>query len=83
MFGFGWVRTHLGVILSDAFGSFKFLDGFLEKWTNWSKIWARSRVLRRGEGTPHRSEGPRHVVACSRRGVAEKRIFSILGVAAA
>ena len=23
MFGFGWVRTHLGVILSDALGVFK------------------------------------------------------------
>ena len=33
------------------------------------KIWAMSGVLRRDVGTPRRRGGPRHGVACPRRGV--------------
>ena len=47
------------------------------------KIWAKSGVLRRGEGTPHRSEGPRHDVACPRRGVTKRKNLAILGFAVA
>ena len=36
-------------------------------------------VLCRDVGTPRRSEGPRHDVACPHRGVAEKRIFPSSG----
>ena len=32
MFGFGWVRTHLGVVFGDVFGLFWFLVEFMEKW---------------------------------------------------
>ena len=52
MFGFAWVRTHLGVILSDALGVFKsfgLISGKIEEMIK--KIWARSRVLRCGKGT--------------------------------
>ena len=34
MFGFGWVRTDLGVVLNDSFGLF---FRFLEKWTKSAK----------------------------------------------
>ena len=38
MFGFGWVRTHLGVVFGDACGLFwGFLVGFLEKGTKSTK----------------------------------------------
>ena len=38
MLGFGWVRTHLGVVFGDAFGLFGgFLVGYLEKWTKSAK----------------------------------------------
>ena len=54
-----------------------FLVGVLEKKKKEEiiKIWAVSRVLHSSRGTPRRSEGPRHGVACPRRSVAEKRIF--------
>ena len=56
MFGFAWVRTHLGVNLSDALGVFKSFGLISEKMEEMIKIWGRSGVLRRGEGTPRRSK---------------------------
>ena len=58
-----------------------FLVGVLEKKEEEIiKIWAVSRVLRSSGGTPRRSEGPCHGVACPRRSVAEKRIFPSSGL---
>ena len=34
MFGFGWVRTHLGVVFGDAFGLF---------WGSWLDFWKKEK----------------------------------------
>ena len=65
MFGFAWVRTHLGVILSDVLGVLKSFGLISEKKKKLSKIWSRSGVLCPDEGTPRRSK------AVLRRGTAE------------
>ena len=44
------------------------------------KIWAMSGVLSHDVGTPRRSEGPCHYVACPRRGVAEWEAGQALGM---
>ena len=44
-----------------------------------SKIWASSRVLRHGVVTLRSSVGPRHGVACSHRGMAEKEAWPASG----
>ena len=39
MFGFGWVRIHLGVVFGDAFGVFEaFWSGFLKNGQNDKKF---------------------------------------------
>ena len=64
MFGFGWVRTHLGVVFGDAFGiTLGFLVGFLEKGTKSANLGCFG-VLRRGVGIPRSNVGPRQGVAC-------------------
>ena len=77
MFGFGEVRTHLGVVFSDAFGIFEGLGWISEKIEEIRKIWAMSGVLRRGVVIPRRSEGQRQGVACPRHGVAKRRIWPV------
>ena len=75
MFGFGWVRTHLGVVFGDAFGVFCWISG---KRDEISKIWANFGVLRRDVGIPCSNVGPRQGIACPRSGVAERRLFATL-----
>ena len=79
MFGFGEVRTHLGVVFSDSFGIFEGFGRISGKIEEIIRIWAMSGVLRCGVGTPHRSKGPHHGMACPRDGMAEKGIFPSLG----
>ena len=76
MFGFAWVRTHLGVILNDALGVFKSFGLISKKMKKLSKIWARSGVLHHSKGTPRRSKE-------LRRGKAEWEEWLGLGFAAA
>ena len=72
MFGFSWVRTHLGVVFSDAFGLFwGFLVGFLEIGTKSANL-GNFGVLRHGVGIPRSNVGPLQGVACPRHCVAER-----------
>ena len=58
MFGFGWVRIHLGVVFGDAFGYLRLFGWVFKKMDKMiKKIWAMSGALRRGVGTPRRSRG--------------------------
>ena len=70
MFGFGEVRTHLGVVFSDAFELIE--DFWLDLWKmdEFSTIWKFSRVLRRGVGIPTQlcRPTPRRGTSTSRRG---------------
>ena len=68
MFCFGGVKTHLGDMC------------LMLKTANLGRL---SRFLRHSGGTPPRSEGPCHSVACPHHGVDEKRIFPILRLVAA
>ena len=73
MFGFGWVRTHLGVVFGDAFGLlWGFWLDFWKKGQN-QQLWANFEVLRLGVGIPYSSVGPRQGVACPHCGVVEMR----------
>ena len=79
MFGFGWVRTHLGVVFSDAF---ELLWGFwLDLWKKGrnQQIWENFGVLCSGVGIPHSSVGPLQGVACPRRSMAEKEVWTASG----
>ena len=79
MFGFGEVRTHLGVVFNDAFGLFEVFGWISEKMDEIRKIWAISGVLHRGVGTLCSSLGPRQGVACPRRNVAKRRLGQASG----
>ena len=59
MFGFGWVRTRLGVVFGDSFGLFLGFGCIYGKMDEIKKIWAISGVLRRGVRIPCSSIGPR------------------------
>ena len=75
MFGFGEVRTHLGVVFRDAFGLIKgFLVRFLKKWKKASKFGKC-----RGAKLPRSSVGPHQGVARPHRGMVEKEIWPALG----
>ena len=70
MFGFGEVRTHLGVVFSDAF---RLIEGFwLDFWKmdEFMKIWKFSRVLRCDVRIPtqQRRPMPRRGTSTPRRG---------------
>ena len=72
MFGFGWVRTHLGVVFGEAFRlfwSFGLISGKRDKIY---KIRANFGVLLRGVGIPRSSVGPR-------RGVAKREVWKASG----
>ena len=79
MFGFGWVRTHLGVVFGDAFGLFWGFGWIYGKSDEISKIWANFRVLHHDVGIPRSSVGPRQGVACPRHGVAARRLGQASG----
>ena len=79
MFGYGWVRTRLGLVFSDAFGLF---------WGFWLDFWKNGRnqqnlgkfgVLCRDVGIPRRNVGPRQGMARPRRGVAEREVWTASG----
>ena len=74
MLGFGWVRTHLGVVFGDACGLFWGFYWISRKKDEINKIWAHFKVLRHNVEMPRRSVGPRQGVACPRRGMAERRL---------
>ena len=83
MFGFGWVRTHLGVVFNDVFGLFWiFLVRFLEKGTKSANL-SNFGVLRHGVGIPRSNIGPRQGVACPRHSAAEWEAWTSLGYAEA
>ena len=73
MFGFGWVRTHLGVVFYDAFVVFEVFGWISGKMDEMSKTLASSRVLRHGVVTLHSNVGPRQGVACPRRRATPRR----------
>ena len=83
MFGFGEVRTHLGVVFGDACGLFWVFSWIYEQRDEINKIWANYKVLRYGVGIPRNSVGPRRGVACPRRGVVEREDLASLGCYAA
>ena len=83
MFGFGWVRTHLGVVFGDAFGVFEVFGCIFGKMDEMSKIWASSGVLRRSVVTLCSSVGPCQGMTFPRHDVVEKEDLSSLGYAAA
>ena len=70
MFGFGEVRTHLGVFFSDAFGLIKGFSLDFWKIDEFSTIWKFSGVLRRRVGIPtqQRKPTPRRGTSTSRSG---------------
>ena len=82
MFGFGWVRTHLGVVFGDAFGVFKVFGWISRKMGEMSKIWASSGVLRHGVVTLCNSVGLRQGGAWPCCGVAEMEDLASLRYAA-
>ena len=53
---------------------FRFLVGFMEKGTKSANL-GNFGVLHRGVGIPRNSISPRQVVACPRRGVAEREAW--------
>ena len=82
MFGFGEVRTYLGVVFIDALGLF---EGFwldLWKMEEISKIWAISGVLRRDIGIPkqQRRSTPRRGMSTLQHG--REKAWASLGYAA-
>ena len=52
MFGFGWVRTHLGVVFGEAFGLFWNLGLIFGKKGRNQQNLAKFRVLRHDVGIP-------------------------------
>ena len=63
MFGFGCVRTHLGVVFSEAFGLLWVFGWISEKKGRNQQIWANFGVLRHDVRIPRSTVGPRRGVA--------------------
>ena len=83
MFGFGWVRTHLGDFFSGEYTSFLLiLVGFMEKGTKSTNL-GNFGVLRYNVGIPRSSVSPRQGVACPHYDATEREAWTSLGYAEA
>ena len=78
MFGFSWVRIHLGNFFSREYTSFLLiLVGFMEKGMKSTNL-GNLGVLRHDIVIPSSSVGPRKGVACPRHGAAEREAWTSL-----